>query len=140
MMDPQFMLNSKFKFFRVDSEKEYTWYEKEKLPKPVIYVDLKNVHIDRNYVEAFEWQLKMSRCLQELHLKTNIVYLRVAELCHLRLLNVDLGYPTNVLSVMKCPNLLQIDTKNLLIVDNSAHKVINLSYKIDKSRLTDLAS
>lgn len=117
MMDANFMLNSKFKYFRVDAERDYCWYEKEKLPKPVIYVDLKNVHIDRNHVDKFEWQLKMSKNLQEVHLKTNVAYLRLAELSHLRLIEIDLGHPTNVLSVINCPSLLSIDIKNLMIID-----------------------
>ena len=127
------MLNSKFKFFKVDSEKEYPWYEKEKLPKPVIYVELRHVQIDRNHVENFEWQLRMSKHLQELHLTTNVQYLRLAGLSHLRLVEVDLGHPTNVLSIMSCPNILQLEVKNLVIIDTSAHRVINLHYLINKS-------
>ncbi len=41
--------------YKIDSDIQYTWFEKEKLPKPVISVDIKNVHIDRNYIENFEW-------------------------------------------------------------------------------------
>jgi len=55
MLDANFMLNSKFKYFRINSEREYPWYEKEKLPKPVVYVELINVHVDRNHIEPFEW-------------------------------------------------------------------------------------
>ena len=58
-----FMLNSRITHFKVDSECQYNWYEKEKLSKPIISVDLNNLHIDRNYVEAFEMQLKLSRYL-----------------------------------------------------------------------------
>ena len=74
------MLSSKFRYYKINADSHFQWHEKEKLPKPVIYVDIKNVYVDRNYVENFEWQLKMSRMLQELHLETDITYLRVSDL------------------------------------------------------------
>ena len=63
LFEQGFMLNSRITHFKVDSESQYNWYEKEKLSKPIISVDLNNLHIDRNYVEAFELQLKLSRHL-----------------------------------------------------------------------------
>lgn len=49
------MLNSKFRYYKINSFNQFTWHEREKIPKPVIYVEIRNVYVDRNYIEAFEW-------------------------------------------------------------------------------------
>ena len=63
MVDAQFLLNSRIKLYQVDSEKPFTWFEREKLPKTVQIFSLRNIIVDTNHVEQFEWQLKMSRQL-----------------------------------------------------------------------------
>lgn len=130
-------MGSKLRFYRIDGERFFNWFEREKLPKPVACVDLRNVIIDRNFVENFEYQLKLSKCLQELRLKTDVAYLRLAKLTALRIVDIDLMYPLNVLSVISCPHLLHVTCQNLLIIDTSAYKVINLNYHIDARKLRD---
>ena len=55
ILEPHYMLGSKFRYFRINSDQHFQWQEKDKLPKPVIYIDIKNVYVDRNFVENFEW-------------------------------------------------------------------------------------
>ena len=64
-------------------------------------------------------------------------YLRLADLVHLRHIDMDLVIPTNVLLVMNCNSLLKITCKNLVIIDTSAYRVMDLNYNIDKTMLPD---
>ena len=55
MIDPKFLLFSKLKVYKIDAESQYSWFEREKLPKPVQVLEMQKVMIDRNFVENFEW-------------------------------------------------------------------------------------
>ena len=55
MLDPQFVLYSKFKYYKIDADKEFHWFEKEKLPKHVLIVDIRNIFVENTAIEQFEW-------------------------------------------------------------------------------------
>ena len=56
---------------------------------------------------------------------------------HLRLIDIDLSHPLNVLSVMNCNVLNTITCHNFLIIDTTASKVQHLRYKVDRTTISD---
>ena len=92
--------------------------------------------IDRNFVENFEWQLKMSRFLMELTLSTDLPYLRLAQLNALRMIKINLLNPLHVVSVIQCQQLVSVTVESLLIIDSSAYKIRQLNYKVVHARLS----
>ena len=135
MLDPQYILWSKFKYYKIDSEREFDWFEKEKLPKSVMIVDIRNIRIDTTAIEHFERQLVLSRNLQELRLQSNLPHLPLQELTHLRTIDIDLQDPLNILTIINCKLLIKITTHNLVSIDSSSLGVTHLNYFIDKTKL-----